>query len=331
MNVYIHMGRIKKYQKLLSWVLKISIFIAALYFIYWELSKEQAQKNTEQLLRLFQNTQFLYMLFIIVLMMFLNWILEAFKWRLLVLKIQNISFGQSMSAILAGLSVGIFTPNRIGEYGGRILYLYEDNRIKGIFVTLAGSLTQMLVTVCMGSIAFVFYVNQYIPQEHLLNYLIGYISLALILLLLYLYFNFNRIASYFLSFRFFRKFRKHINVIEYYHWRDLVPVLILSILRYAVFSLQYYLLLTVFVGEIPMFESLIRISLIFFTQSVLPGFTLTEIGVRGAVAFYFLEDISDNSVGILAAAFSLWLINIILPALTGLVFIIKAKIFDNRH
>jgi hypothetical protein len=73
------------------------------------------------------------------------------------------------------------------------------------------------------------------------------------------------------------------------------------------------------------------ISLIFFVQSILPSFALTEIGIRGAVAVYFFSHITDNTTGIILSAFSLWLINIILPSLTGIIFVIKANVFDKHN
>ena len=53
-------------------------------------------------------------------MMFLNWLVEALKWRYMISKIENISIMTAYRAVLTGITVSTFTPNRIGEYGGRV-------------------------------------------------------------------------------------------------------------------------------------------------------------------------------------------------------------------
>jgi hypothetical protein len=50
----------------------------------------------------------------------------------------------------------MLTPNRIGEYGGRILYVEEPSRIKAISLSLVGSISQLLVTMVMGCIGLLY-------------------------------------------------------------------------------------------------------------------------------------------------------------------------------
>ena len=63
------------------------------------------------------------LIFIVVLMMFINWMLESLKWKFMIRKIEAISFFTSFRAIFSGITVSSFTPNRIGEYGGRVFCL----------------------------------------------------------------------------------------------------------------------------------------------------------------------------------------------------------------
>ena len=48
--------------------------------------------------------------------MFIQWFVEAQKWRFLLCKVQYLKFGQSIKAIFSGLSVSFLTPNRTGEF-----------------------------------------------------------------------------------------------------------------------------------------------------------------------------------------------------------------------
>ena len=55
--------------------------------------------------------------------MLLNWGIEARKWQMVVSKNSPVSFNTSFKAIFAGNALAFFTPNRTGEYFGRMLYL----------------------------------------------------------------------------------------------------------------------------------------------------------------------------------------------------------------
>jgi hypothetical protein len=91
---------------------------------------------------------------LVILLMLVNWSFEALKWRILIRHIQKISFFRAFRAILSGLSVSLAmnTPNGSGEYVGRILYVKEGNRIRAITLTFVGSMSQLIVTMLLGTI-----------------------------------------------------------------------------------------------------------------------------------------------------------------------------------
>ena len=61
--------------------------------------------------------------------------------------------------------------------------------------------------------------------------------------------------------------------------------------------------------------------------SVIPTIAITEIGIRGSVAVFLFGLLSSNIVGILSATFVMWVINLLLPALLGTLFIFTLKFF----
>ena len=87
--------------------------------------------------------------------MFANWGIEALKWKVCIQKIQRINFMTAFKAILSGVSFSVSTPNRIGEYLGRVLYMEEGKRIKAVSLTIVGSMSQLIITLLMGCIGFV--------------------------------------------------------------------------------------------------------------------------------------------------------------------------------
>ena len=64
----------------------------------------------------------------VLLLMPLNWMLEVRKWQVLSSNSVQLSFNDSLKAVLAGLNTGFITPNRIGEFAGRILFLPDNIR-----------------------------------------------------------------------------------------------------------------------------------------------------------------------------------------------------------
>ena len=94
-------------------------------------------------------------LILVFLLMFVNWSLEALKWKLSVQHVQPVSFARAVKAILSGVSFSVTTPNRTGEYLGRVLYMNEGNRLKAISLTILGSLSQLIVTIFFWPVSFV--------------------------------------------------------------------------------------------------------------------------------------------------------------------------------
>src|SRR3546814_11478795 len=72
------------------------------------------------------------------------------------------------------------------------------------------------------------------------------------------------------------------------------------------------------------------ISVILLVQSIIPTMAmLDDLGVRGATSAYFFGFVvpeSDASL-LLDSAFGVWPVNIILPAIVGLVFVFNANFY----
>ena len=123
------------FKKYLSILIKIVIVFFSFYFIYNELvhHNDVGRISLDSLLDTIINNYIL--IFIVVLLMFVNWMLESLKWKFMIRKIEAISFFTSFRAIFSGITVSSFTPNRIGEYGGRVFCLEKSDRIQAVFIT----------------------------------------------------------------------------------------------------------------------------------------------------------------------------------------------------
>src|SRR5690606_12592826 len=99
--------------------------------------------------------------------------------------------------------------------------------------------------------------------------------------------------------------------------------------RFMVFTSQYYLIIHLLIPEIAIFEMVMIVFLLFFVQSALPSLDLLDIGVRASAAAYFFSFVTDQELAIMAATACIWLINLIIPAILGSVFVLKLNFFDS--
>ncbi len=276
-------------------------------------------------------------LWVIVLMMFLNWGIEARKWQLLVAPLEKISFFRAFKSVLAGCSITMLTPNRIGEYGGRIIYVSEQNRIKAISHTILGSLSQLFVTLVMGSAGLV-YIRFFSGSNEMLNNVLPrlalnillYLSVLMSIGLLLLYLRAGFLVNLLNRAGVFKRFVKYVEHLSDFSRKQLLKILFLSFLRYLVFIVQYLLflwLLQVEVGPVLCFWLL---SVFYLVMVMAPTIGFTELPVRAAVSVQVLQLFSTNIVGIQAASLGIWLINLVAPAVMGSLLIFGIKIMKEK-
>jgi len=289
----------------------------------------------------FSKTGFIAQIFIVFFMMLVNWSIESLKWKLLIGKIEKINFFRSFQAVLTGVSVSSFTPNRVGEYIGRVFILHNASHVDGILVTILGSMCQLMVTVVTGSITFLIFLPKYFSSTIYANgylyYGLIFLILLLDILLLGLLFNvtfLNTVKEKIFK-NSLKKFQAHLHVFTLYKNREVAIVLLLSVLRYIIFSSQFYLLLRLFGIPVPFFDALMLISMVYFIMAVIPTVALTELGIRSSVALYFFGIYLSRfypmtnvfSLGIFSASTLLWMINLGIPALVGTLFVFRLQFF----
>ena len=270
---------------------------------------------------------------IVFLLMFLNWGTEAKKWQLLISPLEKFSWLTSFKSVLAGCSVTMLTPNRIGEYGGRILYVQEHNRIKAISVTILGSISQLLITMFLGTCGLLFF--NYIPGidnkiPWLTSDLLVFFSICITLILGGLFFRIQAIVSLMKRFAFLRNLARHLTVLDYFGNKQLLRILLFSFIRYIIFILQYVLLLNVLNVDVSIYMCFWLLTIFYLVLAVAPTIGFIELPVRAAASVELFKLYSENIVGIQAAALGIWVINLVLPAMIGSILIFGIKILKDR-
>ena len=321
------------FKKTLSFLIKIGIVVFSLYFLYKELVLKNDIVNFDKSLFFKLITDNIILIVIVLFLMFLNWFLEALKWRYMISKIEKVSIYTSLKAVFAGITVSSFTPNRVGEYGGRVFYLEKADRLKGVIITFIGSMSQLLITILFGSISFIILSELLFESKVLFSAISKFKLLVFLLLFLlnvfifYFFYNVSSFISFFNLNKYLNRFKQYIQTFTIYSSSELTNILLFSFSRYIVFSIQFLILLNVFEIDSSTFHSMLSVMLIFLFVSIIPTIVVAEIGVRGSVAIYVFSLFTINSIGVFSSTLLLWIINLVIPSLIGIYFVFNLNFF----
>jgi hypothetical protein len=298
------------------------------YSLYHQIKLQPKLNQTIQAIFTEWDSIRMLMLASVFVLMVVNWTIEAAKWRIQLDGTEKFSIIQSLQSVLTGVAVSVITPNRIGEYVGRILYLKNVNKLQGITVTIIGSFAQLIVTGFLGLIGLIYYIIK-IQHSAWLNVLL-LSSIALCLGLTYLYFNLSKFIEWTSMIPMLRKVKVYLEIVKRFKRKQLLQILGLSLLRYLVYTLQFIILMKILLVEAQVLDLLFTVWLIFWAMAIVPTIAIAEIGIRGETALFFLAPLSTNHFGIVSSSLLLWLINLIIPALIGCLFVFRMKIYDDE-
>jgi Lysylphosphatidylglycerol synthase TM region len=263
-----------------------------------------------------------------------NWGLETFKWQIALRPVQPIGFVRAFKAILAGTCIASFTPNRVGEYLGRMLFVDPGNKILSVTPTILCSMSQMLITLFAGSVGI--YLFSILPFRFQVTWLSpAFFRSAMIvtagaaIVLGLVYFRFDPLVIRVNNW--LKKNHKNLSVPQNFSFPILATILTISAIRYMVFVLQYFLLFSLFGIPLLGMQVFTGVSVMFVLMAVVPTLTfLTDLGFRWVAGIQIFQVFTSNTAGILAVSLGIWLINLIIPALVGSLLILRIKLFRSR-
>lgn len=316
-----------KQKKIFSLLIKAAIVVFAFWFIYHKLISNKNLQNFKSLLQDIPQVEIISIIGVVFLLMFVNWFLEAAKWKRLIEHIEAISFYRAIESVFCGLTLAIFTPNRLGEYGGRVFFLSPKRRIVGVVAMTVGNIGQLVLTNVFGAIALSFFIYRFIDLDYRLFFAIQILVFAFCVFFIVFFFNIRWLNGILLSIKFTRKYKKFYSILGRYRKTELFKILMYCLARYAVFSSQYFILFTWLIPGLHYADIIMMICILFFVQSTLPSLDLFDVGIRSVTASYFFSFITKQDVAVIACTASIWLINIIIPAILGTYFVFKLNFF----
>jgi hypothetical protein len=302
-------------------LIKLSIVVGAFYFIYTRLSENENLQLSEFITFLHENDTFSpkNITFLLILTIF-NWFFEILKWKNLVSNVKIISFKNALEQSLGGLTASLITPNRIGDYGAKAVYYSKYLRTKIILLNLLGNMAQMTITTVCGVIGFVIFVNRY--QIDVNYYKVLKFVFILFIISLFTVFGVKQNRFKIKGFTFDRVF----NYIKKLGGKFHVINLLLSLVRYLIFSFQFYYLLTIFGAEVEYSKAMVVITSMYFLASVVPSISIFDVVIKGSVAVFLFGYVQVNELKILSVTTIMWLLNFVIPSLFGSYFVLNFKL-----
>lgn len=302
--------------------------------MWFVVTKVNNQKNLiefEHLIHQIDPLTIRLILFAVVLLMFMNWFLEVIKWRFLSRRIEKLSIWKATKSVFCGLTWAIFTPNRIGEYGGRVMVLKPENRATGAVAMGVGLFAQLVLTSVFGSLSIAWFITTFIDTPSSVDFGIWIIAVIYALAFVILYFNVSWVDYLVGKVKFLQKIKPFFAVLEDFSVRELAYVLFLSAFRFAIFTSQYIILMLVILPDLPIDSMVLMIFIMFFIQSAVPSLDIFDFSVRSFVASNLYAYITTQEIAVMAIVSCVWFVNLIFPAIIGAFFVFNVNyISDNK-
>jgi hypothetical protein len=252
---------------------------------------------------------------ILFLFMFANLFVESIKWNVVIKHNNPQSIYKSLQSVFIGQAFAFFTPNRIGEYAGRTMFLNAGNKLIGIAQMAWTSYAQLLITIVFGTTALFFNLSAYAGSNISWLFWVQLLS-PLVGLLATFFFFYNNTWQGWLS---------PLNVLQI---KNSVKFQLLgwSLIKYTCFLVQYILLAKLLKMDIPISTLSMSLSIMFLCLSILPTISATEWVVRGQVLIMILTPFYSNNITVVSLSSIIWGINFLIPAIIGTMLLLGYRV-----
>lgn len=287
--------------------LKLLLFLAVLVLLFLQLKDVDWQK-AEGL-----NLKYPLALVGSLALLPVNLGMEYLKWESIVRPL-SIEEKYVKNAFWAGIASGFMTPNGWGNFLGRMIYFPKRDRLYIIASTAYANFAQLIPTLIFGLIAVLFV---YSDQTRL-----GLYSALISIALLSLYFGLDRLIP---KKKFENKWIRYVQFLKgklkQLRWR----LLLFSIIRHLVFSLQFVMLFNAF-GYTDFTQILLGVWVIYLLTSFVPSLWSGKVLIRETAALLVFKNTNISVPDIIVVCILIYVINIALPAfLSSFVWLPKRK------
>ena len=247
-----------------------------------------------------------------LLLMPLNVVAEAGKWRLLLRKTEPMTIWGAQRQVYYGYVGSFITPYHAGDYPARAMLLKDKRNFSAaVGVGLVGSIALLVVELMFGIPAtwlFISY-NPNIPMQY---FAVAFIVLVLMLSLL------PHLVRY-LSCREWKntQMSQLSAALSHMSYPLFMKTIAWSMLRYGIWAIQLVLALHFCGVDMTWVQYMIAIPFYYMVVALFPSLPALNIAIRGSWSLIIFGVFSQNTVGIALAVVLIWFINTVLPMLIG--------------
>ncbi|MBF4984015.1 flippase-like domain-containing protein [Nonlabens mediterrranea] len=285
-----------KAKQFLAPSIKILVFIGCITLLYFQWTDRPVRMDS--ILFYLKEIPF-YSIGLMLLLSLTSWLVESKKWQVLLKDVEEIRFRESVIQSLTAQAASFITPLRAGEFAYKALFYEREDRKTILSRVFLGNLCQMIVTVFLGLIGLLFYIDKEFYGTLTLA-ITGIVCLAVI-------------------YAFYQYLSDHWNLKEvtFKLWKQTIA---LSLLRYLFFASNWLIMLQLIKSDIALLTWLDNIALNYLAVSIIPMFQIFDIPVKWAVAdLIFNGGILQSPIVI--ATTLIWLTNTLFPTLLGCILI----------
>lgn len=300
-----------KNYKLGKWLFQLILLGLVCYFFYQQLSKISISS--------FSEIKLVAPLALVgaILLVCLNWYLEFLKWRLSVQLVhKESSTNIQFKSFMAGVLSGFLTPNLLGNFVGRMYYFKRVHRSSIILLSLLANSAQFLASMLFGLVSLYVLVFPFQIKENLILAIQLLAGVMVLFALVYYFFFEYYYPGYFKIKKWFTIFLQRLKNAHFLRMK----LLLLSLMRHFVFSLQYVLVLYAFGIEFQV-EVFVLIWNVFFWSTLIPSLWFGKLLIRESVAIWIFTQNGYAGEVVLLASVIIWLVNQGLIALVSVPFL----------
>lgn len=304
--------------------IKVFIGLVFFYLVFVKVFNYDVQQALQVLLIQLQDVESLMLLIFIVMLVPVNWGIEAVKWQLAMRKFHIFSIQEAYAMVLTGLGVGTVIPGTIGDFMGRASHIDSSEvRHQSIAPLLLNGVSQVIPSLFFGSMAIVFLLK--IMDATLIGLFVGTSVVCGSILFIQIYGK--------RSFRFLLKYvpavvKKSLDAFFTVSNHDLWKLIFYSFIRYAVFFLQFYIMFRLLHVTLESWHLSLGIFWIFLVKTIVPRLTFfADLAIRSASGVFFFNLFGVETSLVISATLLIWLINVLIPGAIGSLLVARTKLF----
>jgi uncharacterized protein (TIRG00374 family) len=301
-------------------IAKIGIGIGLLIFLIYYIDPQKIKET-------FLQANKFYLLLAVILLP-LNLFLQYYKWGILSKNYFGITKSSEIwLSLFYGISGGIFTPMKSGEYFARALPYKKVKVLDVVLATLVDKIIPIFFVVLIGGAFFILFLQTQLGFSILLTIVLIVLYKIIILGTVFFLFmdnkSISKIKKWLVTKKHLKSLFERIAFIKELESKIILQHILASFLYHLTFTFQMAFLLVAFSGELNFILFFFVANLIIFAQIVIPPIALGEVGVREGAAVYFLKSLGFIGAVGFNAALTLFFINLLLPSIVGFLLLLK--------